>query len=87
VPAYDGPSWVFVAIPPEGVAKVGWAAIVTDPPGAEVKVGGEAVGKTPLVYLGAPDTALELEVSTADVSARSSAKLAAEGVTVTVPLE
>ncbi len=87
VPAFEGPSWIYVAVPPEPAAALGWAVIKTDPPGADVKLGGKPVGKTPLVYLGVAEDELDLEVATEEVSARSKAKLGAAGVTVDVALE
>ena len=60
--------WVYIQMPPAKGAlskkkKLSYAQITSTPPGAAVKAGDVALGRTPLTYVAAPGTPVTVEIS------------------------
>ncbi|MCA9528380.1 MAG: hypothetical protein KC549_18980, partial [Myxococcales bacterium] len=88
VPAVEGPTWVFVQVPPDGGAKaLGFVTAISKPAGAQVKIDGVDAGQTPLVVIGAADADVELAFDLAGKQTKSSTRTAAAGERVEVTLE
>ena len=81
-------TWLYVRIPSADVGNsLSAASIQSTPLGAEVRQGGQLLGKTPLVFLGATGMSWEIDVSNASKTVKTQVRTGGEGSTVEVKLE
>ena len=60
----SGPAWMYAVLPGDGESDdLGIVEIVSDPPGAQVRRGDVELGRTPLLFVGAPGSKASLVVT------------------------
>ncbi|MEE2787834.1 MAG: serine/threonine-protein kinase [Myxococcota bacterium] len=80
-------TWLYVRTPKMDIGNsLSAASIQSLPPGAEVRQGGQLLGKTPLVFLGTTGMTWQIEVSSATKTVKRAINTGGEGSAVVIPL-